>query len=39
MKPQIKKEMVTNLERVLNDAFSKMPADDFVENLHNRKEE
>ncbi|XP_040579458.1 circadian clock-controlled protein daywake [Lepeophtheirus salmonis] len=36
IKPQIKGKMITIIERVLNDAFSQLPADDLIDNIHSR---
>jgi hypothetical protein len=33
VKPQIRRETIMIVERVLNDAFSKVPAQDFIDNL------
>ena len=33
IKPQIKDTMITMVERVMNDAFSKLPADDLFNSL------
>lgn len=33
VKPQIRRETMMIVERVMNDAFSKIPAQDFIDNL------
>jgi hypothetical protein len=33
VKPQIREEVTKLVESVMNDAFSKLPADDFLEKL------
>nr|ACO14761.1 takeout precursor [Caligus clemensi] len=37
IKPQIKSRMITIIDRVLNDAFSQLPADDLINNIHSRR--
>eukprot|EP00096_Caligus_rogercresseyi_P006863 TRINITY_DN2382_c0_g1_i1.p1 TRINITY_DN2382_c0_g1~~TRINITY_DN2382_c0_g1_i1.p1 ORF type:complete len:301 (+),score=71.98 TRINITY_DN2382_c0_g1_i1:127-903(+) len=36
VKPQIRSRMVTLIDRVLNDAFSQLPADELINNIHTR---
>ena len=39
IKPQIKDTMITMVERVMNDAFKKLPADDLFNSLDKQQQQ